>query len=74
LADSSLKKDLDVKAGVYATAKILEYWVINLQTRQLIVMRDSVEGLYQSQLTLNDGSISPLALPDLQVAVSRLLD
>jgi Uma2 family endonuclease len=63
-----------VKAGVYATAKILEYWVINLQTRQLIVMRDPVEGLYQSQLTLNDGSISPLAFPDLQVVVSPLLD
>lgn len=71
-SDSSLSKDLDVKIKVYAAAGIIEYWVINLQTKQLIVFRSpTIEG-YQSQITLTQGEINPLAFPMLAVSITRL--
>ncbi|HEY9643366.1 MAG TPA: Uma2 family endonuclease, partial [Coleofasciculaceae cyanobacterium] len=41
-SNSSLKKDLDPKAKAYAAAGIAEYWVVNLQAMDLVVMRDPV--------------------------------
>jgi Uma2 family endonuclease len=72
-ANASLKKDLEVKAKVYAEANIAEYWVVNLKAMQLVVMREPVDGEYQSQVTLTDGTVQPLAFPDLSVSVRRLL-
>jgi Uma2 family endonuclease len=78
-ANASLKKDLEAKANVYAMASIAEYWVVNLKAKQLVVMRNPVDGEYQSQVALTDGTIQPLAFtelsfPDLSVSVQRLLD
>jgi Uma2 family endonuclease len=73
-SNTSLKKDLDPKAKAYATANIPEYWVVNLQAMELVVLRDPVNGMYQSQVTLTDGTINPLAFPDVAVAVRQLLD
>lgn len=73
-SNASLKKDLDPKAKAYATAGILEYWVVNLQGMELIVMRDPVDGAYQSQVTLTDGTIYPIAFPDVAISVKQLLD
>jgi Uma2 family endonuclease len=70
---SSLKKDLEPKAKIYAAAGIAEYWVINLRKMELVVMRDPVQGEYQSQQTFRQGCVSPLAFPDLEVEVVRLL-
>jgi len=72
-SNTSLKKDLNVKSKIYAAAGIAEYWVINLQKNELIVMRDPVNGEYQSQVVLKAGSISPLAFPDVAIEVARLL-
>jgi Uma2 family endonuclease len=72
-ANTSLKKDLNVKSKTYAAAGIAEYWVINLQKNELIVMRDPVDGEYQSQVILKVGSISPLAFPGVVIEVARLL-
>jgi Uma2 family endonuclease len=68
-SDSSLDKDLETKSKVYAEVKIPEYWVINLKKRQLLVFRDPQDGEYASNSTLAEGTIYPLAFPD--VAVSR---
>lgn len=72
-SDSSLGKDLEVKSKVYAAAGIPEYWVINLQTMQLIVFRVPTDEGYQSTDTLTQGEIHPLAFPDLAVSIERLL-
>jgi Uma2 family endonuclease len=69
----SLVKDLDTKPGIYATAGIPEYWVVNLQDRTVVVFRDPVQGHYQSQQTLSQGDIHPVAFPDVTVAISQLL-
>jgi Uma2 family endonuclease len=72
-SNTSLSKDLDLKAKIYAAADIVEYWVANLKAMKLIVMRDPLEGEYRSQATLTAGTISPLAFPDIAVSVQRLL-
>ncbi|GAP98457.1 hypothetical protein NIES2104_50120 [Leptolyngbya sp. NIES-2104] len=72
-SESSLEKDLKLKARIYAAANILEYWVINLRTRELIVFRDSLNGEYQSRSTLTSGMIRPIAFPDVEIEVTRLI-
>ncbi|NCJ07533.1 Uma2 family endonuclease [Synechococcales cyanobacterium C] len=73
-ANTSLKKDLDPKANAYAAAGIPEYWIVNLQSMELIVLRYPSQGAYQSQATLTSGTITSLAFPDVAIAVSQLLN
>lgn len=73
VANSSLKIDLNLKAEIYATASIQEYWVLDLANRQLIVLREPKEGRYTQQAPFSDGFVTPLAFPDIQVSVSKLL-
>jgi len=72
-SNTSLAKDLDAKRKAYAVAEIQEYWVVDLKNRQLTVFCKPVKGDYCSQTTLTEGEINPLAFPDLQVLVQRLL-
>lgn len=72
-SDSSLAKDLDPKAKAYAAAGIREYWVVNLKAMELLVMRDPMNGEYQSQVKMTQGEVYPLAFPDVAVLVSKLL-
>jgi len=77
-SNSSLDKDWKLKSKIYAEASIIEYWVINLRSRELVVFRDPVNGEYQSQeyqsqRTLTNGVISPLRFSDAQIEVAKLL-
>jgi Uma2 family endonuclease len=72
IANTTLVKDLGVKRDLYAQAGILEYWVMNLQTLELVVFRDLVDNDYRSAMCLNSGMILPLAFPDISIDVSRL--
>ncbi|MGB3138082.1 MAG: Uma2 family endonuclease, partial [Nodosilinea sp.] len=73
-SNTSLKKDSDPKAKAYAAAEIAEYWIVNLQKMELLVMRNPVSGLYQLQIMLTSGNVTPLAFPDIAISVRRLLD
>jgi Uma2 family endonuclease len=72
-SNSSLDKDLGIKAKIYASEGIPEYWVINLKKNILIVFRDPVDGKYQSRQEFTSGTISSLAFSDLAIEVARLL-
>jgi Uma2 family endonuclease len=72
-SNTSLDKDLGVKADIYAAESISEYWVVNLKKNILIMFRDPVDGKYQSRQEFTSGSISPLAFPDVAIDVARLL-
>jgi Uma2 family endonuclease len=81
IADSSLKFDTTTKAELYATAKVPEYWVLDIENRQLIVFRDPRDlaaGLdasaYGSQAVFAAAArVSPLCAPQASVAVADLL-
>jgi Uma2 family endonuclease len=72
-SDSSLAKDKETKRRLYAQAGILEYWIVNLQDRQVIVHREAEGGDYRSVQTLTTGPISPIAFPDVSIDVNQLL-
>ena len=79
IADSSLFEDTTTKAEVYATGGILDYWVIDVENRLLIVFRDPAPlpdgGLaYRIRLELGIAdAIAPLAAPSSPVRVADLL-
>ena len=81
IAESSLFLDTTTKAELYATAGVPDYWVIDLENRELVIFRDPEplpEGLgataYRTRSTLGpDDSISPLAAPSFSVKISDLL-
>jgi Uma2 family endonuclease len=83
VADSTLSYDLTTKAELYATAAVPEYWVLDVENRQLHVFRDP-ESLplpkdlaataYRTHLTLRPTDrVSPLAAPSASILVSDLL-
>jgi Uma2 family endonuclease len=74
ISDSSLSYDLDVKLGVYASARVLEYWVVDLQGSALLVFRDPASGAYKASLTFRRGdSVMMHACPEITLAVADLL-
>jgi len=65
VADSRLGFDLSTKAALYARAGILEYWVLDVNARRLIVDRDPQAGRYVSVAAYGEEeSVAPLAAPD----------
>ena len=74
IADSSLKYDTNEKVDLYAKANIPEYWVLDLNGRQLLVFRDPTANGYGTKFTVPaDGTVSPLAVPGATVALAALL-
>jgi Uma2 family endonuclease len=73
-SSATLNKDLGPKKEIYAEAGIQEYWVVNLKSSQLKVFRDLVNGRYTTELTLETGTITPFAFPDIQIEVRRLMN
>jgi Uma2 family endonuclease len=73
VSDKTLAFDLGTKAALYAEAGIPDYWVLNVRARRLEVRRDPVDGVYQTQLTLQEGeSVTPLFAPNSSIQVSAL--
>jgi len=81
VADSSLDLDTTTKAELYATAGVPDYWVIDLENRQLLVFRDPESlpaGLgataYRTRLCLlPHQTATPLANPTAAITVAELL-
>ncbi|NEZ54785.1 Uma2 family endonuclease [Adonisia turfae] len=74
VADTTLTYDLNIKRKLYAQASIQEYWVINITDRQLTVFRDLHNGDFVSQNTFSNGSIHPIAFPDIAIEVHKLVN
>ena len=73
VSDSTLDLDLKVKSLVYARAEILEYWVIDIPNRQIVVHREPVGGQYRSiERIPQDHAISPLTATDSSLQLDRL--
>ncbi|MDZ8260514.1 Uma2 family endonuclease [Nostoc sp. ChiQUE01b] len=72
VAKTSLNKDLNIKAAIYATAAIQEYWILDLSSKQVIVLSNPQDGKYLEEHTIREGIITPLAFPDVSVFINRL--
>ncbi|MGD1909358.1 MAG: Uma2 family endonuclease [Rivularia sp. (in: cyanobacteria)] len=72
-SNSSLEKDLETKTKIYAEVGIVEYWVVNLKKRQLIIFRQPEDGEYASKSTTTEGLVYSLAFPDVAVSVDMIV-
>jgi Uma2 family endonuclease len=73
VGETSLRKDREVKAALYAEAGIPEYWLVDLATRAVEVRTEPRHGAYSRLETLTGGSLRPGAFPDVEVPVAPLL-
>ena len=81
VSDWTLSYDRRRKGSLYARAGIADYWVVNLRGRQVEVYRAPVIDTsrpyghrYSSRVDLQAGAtVSPLALPQVVIAVTELL-
>jgi Uma2 family endonuclease len=74
VADASLAKDRGVKATIYATSGIPEYWVVNLQDNVVEIHKDGDHGTYRTITLASRGDTVALEMfPDVQVPVADIL-
>jgi Uma2 family endonuclease len=74
VADSTLKQDCEVKDKLYAQAGITDYWVIDLNKRQLHIFREPTVSSYTRHLILAEpNQASPLGFPNLALLLSEIL-
>ena len=74
IADTTLKKDCEIKALDYASSGISDYWVLNLNKRQLYVFREVTSEGYQNEIIVEENEqIFPLHFPDLIIRVAEML-
>ena len=74
VADTTLRTDLGIKATIYAQSGIADYWVLDVNNRQLHVFREPNQDGYKSIVVLgDDASISLLHFPDISFMVGDML-
>ena len=71
VADTSLRQDLTTKRNLYARASVGEYWVLDLQSRRLIVHRHPDHGEYGETAILNEDDLASCSAQT--IAVRELL-
>jgi Uma2 family endonuclease len=75
VADSSLSYDREIKVPLYAKHRINEVWLFNLNQAQLEVYRSPQEGYYQDQtILIAPQTLTPLAFPELEITLTRILN
>lgn len=73
VADTSLSKDRGVKAALYATAGIPEFWLVNLVERLVEIHRLPEAGRYADvQVVGSGGVLSPAELPALRIPADQI--
>ena len=74
VSDSSRSFDLSVKAALYARAGIVEYWVLDINARRMVVHREPEAGVYRSVIAYGEEeSVTPLAAPSAALRVGDVL-
>jgi Uma2 family endonuclease len=74
VSDTSLRHDRRTKARLYADAGIVEYWIVDLKARSILVHREPAVGGYRSIATLTDDDlITPFLASSSSIVVSKLL-
>lgn len=74
VSDTTVSYDHRVKSVLYGAAGIPEYWIVNLPARQIEVFRDPLNSGYRMTIRYAPGeTLSPLAFPDVMLAVDDVL-
>ncbi len=74
VADRSFNYDRDVKIPLYAENKIIEVWLIDVNSQSIRVYRQPEENSYQDVQNFTRGqSLSPKAFPDTIITLDEIL-
>lgn len=74
VADSSIRHDRKAKAILYGAAGIADYWIVNLQARQIEVYREPRPDGYRTVTYYARGEmLSLLSFPDVELNVTGIL-
>jgi Uma2 family endonuclease len=73
VSDTSLRRDREIKLPLYAGAGIHEYWIVDVQDGVIEVHTSPSGSRYGSVRRFGRGELlSPLAFPDLRLAVDEV--
>lgn len=71
---SSARYDRSTKAKLYGLSDVDEYWIVDHNTRTVVVHRDRAHGDWATVLTFRPGqTLSPAAFPEVAIAVDEIL-
>lgn len=73
ISKNTLTKDLTEKSVIYARNGIREYWVIDLVNKKLWLFTNLQNQSYQNRQELTMGMINPIAFPQINIEVEKLL-
>ena len=71
VSDTTLRHDASTKRDLYARAGVLEYWIVDVAGRKLIVHRRLFDGEYREVTTLAESET--VALGQNSIAISSIL-
>ena len=75
VADTSLRRDRELKASLYARSGVREFWIVDVAGEAIEVYRAPRGGTYRRRQRVERGAVvRPRAFPDVVVAVSDLFD
>lgn len=73
VSDSSLNYDLGGKLALYAEAEVVEYWVIDIPHRSIIVHRDPADGRYRTVQSFDENeTVESTLTPGISLVLSTL--
>ncbi len=73
IANTTLERDLGIKARIYARNNIPEYWVVDLKNKRLVVHTQPEDNKYKKISELRAGRISPQAFSNLEIPLSEII-
>lgn len=72
VADTTLEKDRTVKAPLYATAGIPEYWIVNIPDSQIEIFTNPKDGNYQNQQIIDKSGIAKASSIDFSLEAQAI--
>ena len=73
VADWTISKDRKQKARIYAKNHVLEYWILDLQKRQVYIFRQPEDGSYREELILSSKDhMAMQTFPNVAIALNDL--
>jgi Uma2 family endonuclease len=73
VADSTLLNDRQQKARIYALAGIGDYWILDVNARQVYVFREPTPDGYQQETILPANTVlAPVAFPHIAIPLNQL--
>jgi len=74
VSDTTLRRDRRVKLALYARAQIPEFWIVNLETREVEIYRSPTGDTYASVERKGRGEVTTIdALSGVTVAIDQIL-